>query len=657
MEADAYKNPTKLFQLINNMATPQDIIQHALDFPEEVKTWIVSRRDTSNYEDGSDAKVLWRYLPLHLICLQQNPDKDVLVVMRNIYPEGLKLRDHHGNLPIHYLLTEAFSESKLMLIDFVLDDECKCLSKKDGEGRSILDIIRQSPMDDDCKVKMEHWLEETRRKSSMYSPLRPKRLSKEKGRKSIERQHKGYDDEELVQARKELKNLHKIIEDLEWKCEAKDNTIDSLTAQLMNLEKKVKAQKMKEGQSEIRRDEGGMTTSQIGTPGTSICRDEKIKQMSEEIISLKAQMKIDASIVSDQQEEIKCLETKVKDALKAKTESESKHNKLQLKVQTFQKQIEQHDEAVAHIRKVTSIMQGEVEAKEKENSTLKKDLEAARASNEDLQKQILSLEQDADKKFEGFQEDIKRQNESLTLLLDSFKDFRASSPSQQAHEEEKAGSKDRCRLTVKGGKIDFDPLASLQKYTAVEDRAPQSGFMNADDLITSNSFIKSATNEKGISSLRDNFDPFLQQTRTKSSVTGSLNGVKRLGLREDSDQKLSAQDKSSINTSSHKDYNHEIPQVCAASDDESAQSSISMLDIKERQSRLQEELRDIYSQIRTVVSDNDTMSLGEDKFMNENAWEGHASDLLSINRRLREENRPWKVGDESDNVEGTVYNI
>ncbi len=646
MEADAYENPTKLFQLINNMASPDVIIQHALDFPEEVKTWIVSRRNTSTSNNGNGNKVLWRYLPLHLICLQQHPEKDVLVVMRDIYPEGLKLRDHHGNLPIHYLLTESFSESKFMLIDVALDDECKCLSKKDGEGRSVIDIIRQSAVDDECKVQMEHWLEERIRKSCMYSPLRPKCLAKEKESKKIERKHKGCNDDELVRARKELKYLHKIIEDLEWKCEAKDNTIDSLTAQLMNLEKKVKAQKIKEGASEGRKDEGGMTACQNGKPGTrSIHNNEnslnKIKPMGEEIISLKDQIKIDASIVSDQQEEIKSLEAKVKDALKAKTESENKHNKLQLKVQTFHKQIEKHDEAVAHIRKVTSIMQGEVEAKEKENAKMKKELEASKASNEDLQKKIISLEQDADKKFEGFQEDIKRQSESLTLLLDSFKDFRISSPSKKTYQ----GGKDRRPLSVQGEQIDFDPLATFYKDSDVEDHKPRTfheavpGSMNADDSAMSNS-LKSATNEIDSSLLRGHFDPYSQQTKTNHD----LNRESRKTCAKSS-------------ASPHRDFNHEMPQVCAASDDESDQSSISILDIRERQSRLQEELRDIYSQIRTVVSDNDASSLDEDKFMNENAWESHASDLLSINRRLREENRPWKGGDANDNVEGTIYNI
>ena len=67
--------------------------------------------------------------------------------MRNIYPGGLKLRDHHGNLPIHYLLSEDFSKSKFALLDIVADDEYKCLSKKDGEGAASRDVTFAANVD------------------------------------------------------------------------------------------------------------------------------------------------------------------------------------------------------------------------------------------------------------------------------------------------------------------------------------------------------------------------------------------------------------------------------------------------------------------------------------------------------------------------------
>jgi len=119
-----------------------NVIRHALNFPEEVKTWIVSRNNSklTNNNTAKTAKtggrtandIVPKYLPIHIVCLQKNPRQELLLGVRNIFPKGLKMRDRNGNLSIHYLLAEGCDD--LDSLDIAMDEEYTCLGKKDGEG-------------------------------------------------------------------------------------------------------------------------------------------------------------------------------------------------------------------------------------------------------------------------------------------------------------------------------------------------------------------------------------------------------------------------------------------------------------------------------------------------------------------------------------------
>jgi len=95
-EVDAVRSPTDVFKSINS--GDWDGALDALRCnPVEASVW-VSRRNSNN--DG----LVWKYLPLHLICLQRHPPLELLQVLLQIYPLAASLpTPHDGNLPIHYV--------------------------------------------------------------------------------------------------------------------------------------------------------------------------------------------------------------------------------------------------------------------------------------------------------------------------------------------------------------------------------------------------------------------------------------------------------------------------------------------------------------------------------------------------------------------------
>lgn len=93
---DAKENPTELFQRINNgdWDGASVCVYRA---PAEASIWISrwSKRDN---------KVAWKYLPLHLVCLHQQPPWPLLQALLKANPQAASTpTQHDGNLPIHYV--------------------------------------------------------------------------------------------------------------------------------------------------------------------------------------------------------------------------------------------------------------------------------------------------------------------------------------------------------------------------------------------------------------------------------------------------------------------------------------------------------------------------------------------------------------------------
>lgn len=134
VEVEAFKNPTELFQLIN-FGRWEKVVKRLIFYPDEANVWIVNKNET-------DGKTKWRYLPLHMVCLQSNPPSSVVKALIDAYPNGARCRDNDSNLPLHYLCAEGSNDPKVL--ECLIDAYPGSLQQTDKYGRNGLDIIQQT---------------------------------------------------------------------------------------------------------------------------------------------------------------------------------------------------------------------------------------------------------------------------------------------------------------------------------------------------------------------------------------------------------------------------------------------------------------------------------------------------------------------------------
>ena len=100
-EVDAKRNPTELFRRMNkaDWDGALDVLQNN---PNEARVWI-------RY-----IGLTWKYLPLHLICLQQRPPMPLLLALLKFYPQAAsQAAPHDGNLPIHYACESGCDDDQI----------------------------------------------------------------------------------------------------------------------------------------------------------------------------------------------------------------------------------------------------------------------------------------------------------------------------------------------------------------------------------------------------------------------------------------------------------------------------------------------------------------------------------------------------------------
>lgn len=140
LEVSCESNPTQLFLLMNQQLW--DSAQSRLMIcAEEARTWISSCfPETSEYR--------WCNLPLHLACLH-GPEPvplHFLETLISMYPEGVRCRNHEGNMPIHMACDCVSFNPKFRLEEegiliTLISAFPECLSAKDGMGRTPLTIL------------------------------------------------------------------------------------------------------------------------------------------------------------------------------------------------------------------------------------------------------------------------------------------------------------------------------------------------------------------------------------------------------------------------------------------------------------------------------------------------------------------------------------
>lgn len=152
-EVDYYLNPTELFRWINYRRW-DGARTRAQSHPDEAATWIVSRH-------SSDGRILWRHLPLHLVCMQREAsvavedlgDSNAVLAARQMehlvdilldsYPEGASSPDDQGMLPLHLLLSKAENEPNERVINLILTSFPNAVDVQDKFGRTPYDVLRE----------------------------------------------------------------------------------------------------------------------------------------------------------------------------------------------------------------------------------------------------------------------------------------------------------------------------------------------------------------------------------------------------------------------------------------------------------------------------------------------------------------------------------
>ena len=165
-EVDYYLNPTELFRWINYRRW-DGAKARALSNPDECGVWIVSRH-------SSDGRVLWRHLPIHLVCMQagnvggdktagggpsagtggsvassaseaaaQRQIEELLDALLDGYPEGVDQADDQGMLPLHHCFSSGNVPNEKIL-SLLLISNPTAVDTKDKYGRTPLGVLREN---------------------------------------------------------------------------------------------------------------------------------------------------------------------------------------------------------------------------------------------------------------------------------------------------------------------------------------------------------------------------------------------------------------------------------------------------------------------------------------------------------------------------------
>mmetsp|Transcript_18790 Transcript_18790/g.23058 ORF Transcript_18790/g.23058 Transcript_18790/m.23058 type:complete len:611 (+) Transcript_18790:40-1872(+) len=585
-EAHAYHDPTILFQLINNKKI-SDAISRVQSNPEEVKVWIVNRSS-----DDKSGATLWKYLPLHLVCLslqeiKSNIEdyhalKELILNLVNVYPKAVLSRDYAGNLPVHYVLTEGCNDESLL--NMLVDDELTCLSKKDGRGKVMEDIIKGTNGSKQCKGHMKKWFlqvqceQQNQQHQQLSKPIAitPIQCSEQKSRKYNEKQQ--------------------TIEKIQWECISKDSKIDSLTAQVLSLEKKLEREKykhVKTAKAATKQRQYVGTSNVIDTNHDNNHRSSTTLlsvelDMKEEIESLKEKAKIDCNIVTAQNEQIKRLEEKLKDEQIQKEKYQAEAITAKQILEEQKRKNHKHDDAIQHLRKVTDILQNEIDAKDEGVVKLKLYLEKSESENKRLEQILLSKEQELANKTIVFQNELKGQNEKLSQAL-SMLNNKLDNLEQRSYDN---GNRNNQFFATDSP---FSPLDNTEKISGI----PKG--INIDVNVSSSS--SKMNEERNISSKLYGSDSISQEQQFPRNIFSSSQ-----------------------------------PMISKTSN---LSKSMTKEEIEQKQGELRKELKDLYNQIKSVLPPQSTT---RSRISLPSQESGDNTDI-AIQRRLRtlrEQHRPWK---------------
>mmetsp|Transcript_5407 Transcript_5407/g.7815 ORF Transcript_5407/g.7815 Transcript_5407/m.7815 type:complete len:892 (+) Transcript_5407:119-2794(+) len=244
-EVDYYLNPTELFRWINYRRW-DGAKARVLSHPDECCTWIVSRHST-------DGRILWRHLPLHLVCMQsenggtdnqphsvpshaQNTRQieELIDILLEAYPDAASSPDDQGMLPLHLAVTSSTVNART--IHLLLMAYPNGVSCKNKFGRTPIDLMTEKKNEPNYDAVLRAMSRVHRTTERLTSTIRKENSSLIKSLEQSSSNERSASQQIMLRLEEELMETRKRMEELESTTIDEKKSLDKLRAQIEMLQ-------------------------------------------------------------------------------------------------------------------------------------------------------------------------------------------------------------------------------------------------------------------------------------------------------------------------------------------------------------------------------------------------------------------------------------
>jgi len=380
-EVDYYLNPTELFRWINYRRW-DGAKARVLSHPEECSTWIVSRH-------SSDGRILWRHLPLHLVCMQVHTEEDedinsrqksieeLIDVLLEAYPEGAQEADDQGMLPLHLLVANSAQPNDRIIGALILAFP-SATEVLDKYGRTPMDLLREKASDGPAREAAIRAFARAKRTMDMLGRrVEDKHVSKLRDIESTSQNERMASQRIIMRLEQELEETRKAAKQMELHRRSRDDSTAKLERTIQNLQDDLEQQKQITQSVKRERDELLLRTEMLESQAQET--EQNHHQVKEQMEGLQQEH---ADTVASMKSEVSTAK-----AMAAALESQMRSrftNEEYLTNTVADLETKLADRQVEYERELKKL-QNERDALEDENTTLGR-------NNEDLEKRITSLQ-------------------------------------------------------------------------------------------------------------------------------------------------------------------------------------------------------------------------------------------------------------------------
>ena len=403
-EVDYYFNPTELFRWINYRRW-DGAKTRILSNPDECATWIVSRHST-------DGRILWRHLPLHLVCMQsglnaasstslsneneqagkkdnklihsaiqQRQIEDLIDILLEAYPEGASSPDDQGMLPLHLCVTNNLNPND-RVINLLLMINPSAVEVKDKFGRTPLDLLREN--------------KSGKNESALRAMTRAQRMSKrlvsiirKENSGKVDEVKKWADNEReaskriIMRLEEELQRVNKELESYQGQTNTEKNRGRDLELQIDLLQNRVDELELDVDQVRKERDELVKNNEQL--TGSFVEQENKVNEIKQKYQLEKDEQQNRVATLKSEVNTARSMAEAMESQLRARFANEefltNEVSDLETKMNTLSAQYQQDTKRLEH----------EMEACKQENEILKKNCQDFAAKLFNLQNRLTEM--------------------------------------------------------------------------------------------------------------------------------------------------------------------------------------------------------------------------------------------------------------------------